>query len=76
MREGKRTIDPTDPLIEVNRLLFCEACQRRALDFLDAAEWAVCNAGTETAITIQMKVEAALESFLLSHEGCPRCKED
>jgi hypothetical protein len=75
MPGGKSIIDPDDRLTEVNSLLFCEECQRRALYFLDAAESAVCRAGAEQAITLQMKVEAALESFLLLHEACPNCKE-
>ena len=74
MSERKST-DPNDRLVEVNSLFFCEECQRRALNFLDAAESAVCRAGTEPAITLQMKVVAALESSLLLHEACPSCKE-
>jgi hypothetical protein len=53
-------MDLHDCLLEINRSLFCEECQRRALDFLEAGESAVYLAGTEPAVTLQIKVEAAL----------------
>ena len=69
-------MDLDNRLLEINRSLFCEECHRRALDFLEAATSAVCNADTEPAITLQTKVEAPLEAILLLHEACPRCKEE
>ena len=68
-------IDTDECLHEINCLLFCEECQRRALDFLDAAEFVVRLAGTEPVTTLHARVDAALESFLSLHAACPSCKE-
>jgi hypothetical protein len=72
----KPSMDLNDRLADVNRLLFCEECNRRALDFLDAAMAAIQLAGIEDAVTLQVRVEGALESFLSLHDACLSCKED
>ena len=63
-------------LLEINRLLFCEECHRRALEFLEAAVSAVSEAGSENPKAIQTRVKTALDSFLLGHEACASCKEE
>jgi hypothetical protein len=64
-----------DRLADVNRLLFCEQCHRRALDFIEAALSAVCLAGDEDAAALRNQVEGSLEAFLSLHEACLSRKE-
>jgi hypothetical protein len=75
IRNKSMPSDPDERLHEINCLLFCEECHRRALDFLESAESAVSQAGSENVTTLQAKVDATLESFLLLHAACPSCKE-
>jgi hypothetical protein len=64
-----------ETLTEVNHLLFCEECNRRALDFLEAATSAVRMAGIEPPAVTQLNVEESLHSFLSLHERCLSCNQ-